>query len=79
MGQQSGYEKFPCFLCYWDSSDIANHLRIKNWPVQEQVKVGNKNIIHDQLLPREKIMFPPLHINLGLMKQFVKAFDKTGQ
>ena len=24
-------------------------------------------------------MFPPLHIKLGLMKQFVKALDKTGQ
>ena len=52
---------------------------MENWPVREQLEVGDKNVIHDQLAPREKIIFPPLHINLGLMKQFVKALDKTGQ
>ena len=25
LGQQSGYTKFPCCLCYWDSRDKANH------------------------------------------------------
>ena len=57
----------------------ANHWEKKGWPVQEQLKVGDKNGIYDQLVPREKITFPPLHIKLGLMKQFVKALDKTGQ
>ena len=52
---------------------------MENWPVREQLEVGDKNVIHDQLASREKIIFPPLHINLGLMKQFVKALDKTGQ
>ena len=27
----------------------------------------------------KKIIYPPLHIKLGLIKQFVKALDKTGQ
>lgn len=40
--------------------------------------LGKKNIINDPLVPREKIIFPPLHIKLGLMKQFVKALDKNG-
>ena len=30
------------------------------------------------LVPCDKIVFPPLHIKLGLMKQFVKALDKDG-
>ena len=79
LGQQSGYTKFPCFLCYWDSRDKANHWKIKNWPVREQLKVGDKNVIHNQFVPHEKIIFPPLHVKLGLMKQFVRALDKTGQ
>ena len=29
-------------------------------------------------MPREKIIFPPLHIKLGLMKQYVKALSKEG-
>ena len=79
LGQQSAYAKFPCSLCYWDSRDKANHWKTKNWPVREQLKIGDKNVIHDLLVPREKIIFPSLHIKLGLMKQFVKALDKTGQ
>ena len=59
--------------------DKANHWKIKNWPIPEQLKVGDKNVIQDQLVTHEKIIFPPLHIKLGLMKQFVKALDKTFQ
>ena len=67
LGQQSGYTKFPCFLCYDESMDKANHWKIKNWPVREQSKVSDRNVIHDQLVTREKIMFSPLHIKLGLI------------
>lgn len=31
------------------------------------------------LVERDKIIFPPLHIKLGLIKQFVKALDKNGE
>ena len=40
--------------------------------------VGEKNVINEPLVDREKIIFPPLHIKLGLMKQIVKALDKEG-
>ncbi|GBL85478.1 hypothetical protein AVEN_34649-1 [Araneus ventricosus] len=30
------------------------------------------------LVPKENIYLPPLYIKLGLIKQFVKAMDKTG-
>ena len=79
LGQQSGYAKFLCFLRYWDNRDKANPWKIKNWPVREQLKVGDKNVIHDQLVLREKMIFAPLHIILRLMKQFFKALDKTGK
>jgi hypothetical protein len=39
---------------------------------------GQQNVINKPLVDREKIIFPPLHIKLGLMKQFVKALDKDG-
>ena len=31
------------------------------------------------LVVQEKILLPPLHIKLGLIKQFVKAFDKESE
>ena len=40
--------------------------------------MGDKNITNEPLVNRNCIVLPPLHINLGLMKQFVKALDKHG-
>ena len=40
--------------------------------------VGQKNIVEEPLVDREKILLPPLHIKVGLIKQYVKALDKDG-
>ena len=36
------------------------------------------NILAPPLVEHSKFMFPPLHIKLGIMKQFVKALEKDG-
>ena len=41
-------------------------------------KVGQQKYMNEALVNRHKIIFLPLHIKLGLMKQFVKALDKEG-
>jgi len=38
-----------------------------------------ENVVNPPLVPLEKIFMPPLHIKLGLMKNFVKGMDKTGR
>ena len=43
------------------------------------MKLGDKNVIAHPLVPRDKIIFPPLHIKLGLMKQFDIALNKEGK
>ena len=40
--------------------------------------IGEHNVIYEPLVDRSKIIFPPLHIKLGIMKQIVKALDKDG-
>ena len=40
--------------------------------------VGENNVLYEPLVLCNKIIFPPLHIKLELMKQFVKALDKEG-
>ena len=40
--------------------------------------MGDKNVINESLVNQDRIILPPLHIKLGLMKQFVKALDKHG-
>lgn len=39
---------------------------------------GKKNVANQPLVSSEAIILPPLHIKLGLFKNFVKAMDKDG-
>jgi hypothetical protein len=39
---------------------------------------GNKNVIYKLLVDRRNIILPPLHIKLGLTKNFAKAMDRNG-
>ncbi|GFV84046.1 uncharacterized protein TNCV_3037082 [Trichonephila clavipes] len=78
-GQQRGYTKFPCFLCERDSRDMKQHYLKQAWPIRKALIPGVKNVERQSLVDPKKILFPPLHIKLGLMKQFVKALDKEGE
>jgi len=78
LGQQSGYTKYPCFICMWDSRAKTEHWEKNAWPARKNMNVGAANIIHAPLVDPQKIILPPLHIKLGLMKQFVKALKKDG-
>ena len=51
----------------------------KNWPIRHDYIPGGHNIKYPPLVQREKVILPPLHIKLGLMKNFVKALDKNGE
>ena len=78
LGLQGGYTKYPCFLCYWDSRARDQHWIQQDWPTRSKMVPGEKNILTHALVERSKIIFPPLHIKLGIMKQFVKALPKDG-
>ena len=75
LGLQGGYTKHSCFLCLWDSRAHSLHYIQREWPIREFLLVGQHNVTHDALVPRSKILMPPLHIKLGLIKQFTKALD----
>jgi hypothetical protein len=48
------------------------------WKPRIPLKPGSKNILRKSLVDPKKILLPPLHIKLGIMKQFVKAFPEFG-
>jgi hypothetical protein len=77
MGMQTGYTKYCCFICEWDSRDKEHHYIKKNWPVRDRMEPGNKNVLHVPLVDRDRVLMPPLHIKLGLMKNFVKSLDTS--
>ena len=78
LGQQAGYTKYPCFHCLWDSRARDEHWSRRDWPSRSTISIGTSNIINEPLVSRENVVLPPLHIKLGLMKQYVKALNKDG-
>jgi hypothetical protein len=78
LGLQLGYTKNMCFLCLWNSRDDKNHYIVKKWPEREEHIVGRYNVQHMPLVDPQKIYLPPLHIKLGLIKNFVKAMAHDG-
>ena len=75
---QMGYTKHQCFLCHWDSRDDIHHYQRKEWPKRTEFIPGRFNVQHVPLVDPQKIYLPPLHIKLGLFKNFVKAMDPCG-
>ena len=63
----------------WNSRDREKHWTQKEWPIHETLDAVTPNIVHDPIVSREKVVFPPLHIKLGLIKQFMKALDSDGE
>lgn len=76
MGLQGGFTKFPCYLCLWDSRNTKEHYHRRDWPQRTEFLVGKNNVKWEPLIDPRKVLMPPLHLKLGLMKQFVTALDK---
>jgi hypothetical protein len=55
------------------------HYTKKVWPERTEFVPGCYSVKQQPLIDFKKILLPPLHIKLGLMKNFVKALDKDGK
>ena len=58
------------------SRDKINHWIKRDWPLRKSLTPGYRNILHPTLVDRSNVILAPLHIKLGLMKQFVNALNK---
>lgn len=72
-----GYTKFCCFLCESDSHGKTNHYNKKIWPTRASLILWQNNV-NVPLVEPSKILLRPLHIKIGLIKNFVKAIDRNG-
>ncbi|KAI6648768.1 hypothetical protein LOD99_7155 [Oopsacas minuta] len=79
LGLQGSYTKYSCFLCLWNSRADGEHYKKIQWPPRKELMPGKYNVIKEPLVCREKVLLSPLHIKLGLVKQFVKALDFEGE
>lgn len=71
-GMQTGYTKYCCVFCYFDSRN-KNLYEQRYWPQRKNATLGQFNVIHPALIEMKKIMMAPLHMKLGLMKNYLKA------
>ena len=75
VGFQGGFSKFQCYLCLWDSRNTTLHYKKRNWPLRSSSEIGTYNVKQQPPVDAAKILMPPLHNKLGLIKQFVKQHD----
>lgn len=77
-GLKKGFSKHQCFLCLWEGRSRDLHYTDHKWPARVIYKLGHDSIDHMPLVPSSKIIIPPLHIKLGLIRNFVRALDSEG-
>ena len=76
MGMQAGFTKYCC--CLWDSRPVSQHYKQKEWGSRCTFVPGEHSLKENPLVDMNKGLLPPLHVKLGLMKNFVKALHKNG-
>lgn len=74
-GLQSGYTKNMCFICLWNTRYNGNQYQKRDWMQRTKFSQGHANVINEALVPIGKILLPPLHIKLGLVKNFIKSLN----
>ena len=60
-------------IVFWGSRDDEQHYIKKDWPLRETFVPG---IYHIPQVDPNKIYLPPMHMKLGLFKNFINAIDQ---
>ena len=79
MGLRGGFSANQCFLCEWEGHAYKLHYSGKNWKRRTSFKVSDSCIDLEPLVSASEILLPPLHIKLGLVKNFIKALVKQNK
>lgn len=75
-GLQAGYIKYMCFICDWDSRYKGDQYSNHTWQERQISQHANSNVVQKPLVPQDKVLLPPLHIKLGIVKSFLKTVGK---
>ena len=78
IGTRRRIQKFSMSPLQMDSRARDIHWTMEDWPKRKDLIPGSQNVIHANLVDKQKILLPPLHIKLGIMKQFFKVLYRSG-
>lgn len=76
MGVKKCYSKHQCFLCIWEGRKTEHHYTDFQWAQREGYTVGEYSIDFPPLVDPENVILPPLHIKLGVIRNFIIALLK---
>ena len=62
----------------WDSRADTHHYVEQEWPARQGLEPGSHTVLPHPLVDPIKVLLPPLHIKLRLMKINLKAKDSDG-
>ena len=74
LGLQNGYTMYSWI--FWDSRAHDQHYVRQEWPLRQWLKPVLHNVQSYPLVEPNKILLPPLHIKLGVIKNFEKVMDR---
>ena len=67
-----GFPKHPCYYCFFDTRNcFPDFDKNFSWPI--------RHISQEESVSPNNIIFPFLHIKLGLFQKFVKTLPKDGE
>jgi len=76
LGLQQRLRKYCCFICEWDSRARFLHYSWKDWPARKSLEPGIMNVENQPLVEPSKSLLVSMHLNLCLMKNFVRSWTK---
>lgn len=83
MGMKPGYCRMQCYMCKWEGRKDNLHWNFTNgyeWPTRESYEINeHESIVNEPLIDPKNIIIPPLHVKLGLVKNFIKALGEPGR
>lgn len=69
-----------CYLCFWDSRYKGNHYLKRDWIMRADYEINPfRSVINVPLVARDNILIPPLHVKLGVVKNFLKVLHEEDQ
>ena len=68
MGMQAGFTKYCCFLCPGIVELYSSITSRKTGESRSTFVPGEHSLKENPLVDMKKVLLPPLHIKLGLMK-----------
>ena len=69
FGMQTGFTKFLYVICEGDSRAKGKHYELKEWSVRNALIPGAKRVKYQPSVQKHRILLPPPHIKLALIKE----------